>query len=186
MHFFRLALSSDAEDNTGTINLTAFNDNVARLFQRTISELYAPDTSVSYCVNPSNITNSTVSMSYLFIQQEQITSFEETAEVLRTTPIYIERGPTTALAKKGNLKWVLKSISLKQVTIQEAKNKEILLPNNPSTGVVLSTGKEEQLCTPHQKKVKVLIWYPLQLRKGIPPNSELSTSESVLPAQSKK
>lgn len=45
-HFFRLALTFDAVDNIGCINLTAFNDNVAKLFGNTIDALYAHTTYV--------------------------------------------------------------------------------------------------------------------------------------------
>lgn len=97
-----LALNVDAEDN----------DIVAKLFQRTISELYTPKTS------------------------EYITLNEEIAEVLRSTPIYTEFGATMSLAKNGVLKWMLKSISHKPMTVHETKNKDFLIPNSPSSSVV--------------------------------------------------
>ena len=37
----RLALTFDAHDSTGSIQLTAFNDTIAELFEKTIDELYS-------------------------------------------------------------------------------------------------------------------------------------------------
>ncbi|CAO2830823.1 unnamed protein product [Amaranthus hypochondriacus] len=65
----------------------------------------------------------------IIIQQDQITLYEDTAKALKSKPIYIELGPTTVLAKTCVLKWVLKSISLKPITVHEPKNKGLLLPN---------------------------------------------------------
>ena len=42
----RLALTFDVVDNTGCINLTAFNNDVAKLFGKSIDDLYAPTTYV--------------------------------------------------------------------------------------------------------------------------------------------
>ncbi|XP_057548517.1 uncharacterized protein LOC130826901 [Amaranthus tricolor] len=40
----RLALSFDAQDDTGSMSLTTFINTIAQLFGKTISELYAPKT----------------------------------------------------------------------------------------------------------------------------------------------
>ncbi|CAO2825442.1 unnamed protein product [Amaranthus hypochondriacus] len=82
----RLALTFDAVDSTGSINLTAFNDDVANLFGKSIDALYAPATA------------------------EEITTYEEIASSFKDKAVCIEVGPTTALSKNGVLKWVLKSI----------------------------------------------------------------------------
>ncbi|CAO2814501.1 unnamed protein product [Amaranthus hypochondriacus] len=90
----RLALTFDAVDDTDSINLTAFNDDVAKLFGKTIDALYAPTTS------------------------EDITTYEEIASSFKNKAICIEVGPTTALSKNGVLKWVLKSILVEPLPTQ--------------------------------------------------------------------
>ena len=57
MHLFTLALTFDEVDSTGCINLTAFNNNFAKLFGKTINALYAPTTYVSNENHTSFINN---------------------------------------------------------------------------------------------------------------------------------
>ncbi|CAO2822807.1 unnamed protein product [Amaranthus hypochondriacus] len=90
----RLALTFDAVDDTDSINLTAFNDDVAKLFGKTIDALYAPTTA------------------------EEITTYEEIASSFKNKAICIEVGPTIALSKNGVLKWVLKSILVEPLPTQ--------------------------------------------------------------------
>ncbi|CAO2832286.1 unnamed protein product [Amaranthus hypochondriacus] len=115
----RLALTFDVVDDTDCINLTTFNDDVAKLFGKTIDVLYAPTTS------------------------EEITAYEKIASSFKDKAICIEVGPPTALSKNGVLKWVLKSILVEplptqtnQSQIEQLQTTIASKPINPSEIVV--------------------------------------------------